>query len=116
MKGFFLCLMSSPRGLGDRDRCRALLKKGGEMTGAISLLFRAPALQDEGSVCMCERECQEGTQKKKQRKRERQCAALTQKKTTDRHREPVGSLINQGCTRQETPGGAHQGRQVSMTQ
>lgn len=62
------------------------------MTGAISLLSHAPALQDEGSVCMCERECQEGTRgvNKKRGKNERQCAALTQKKTKERRREPVG--------------------------
>lgn len=47
--------MSSPRGLCDRDRCRAPLKRG-KMTGAISLLFSAMALQDEGCVCICERE------------------------------------------------------------
>lgn len=52
--------------------------KGGKMTGAISLLFRAPALQDEGSVCMCEWSVRKG-----HAGRERH-AALTQKKRTER--------------------------------
>lgn len=93
--------MSSPRGLCDRDRCRAPLKRG-KMTGAISLLFCAMALQDEGCVCICERES------------ESEYEAHTHRKNQGEAEGARRGLINQACTEQESPRGSCLGRQVSI--
>lgn len=96
--------MSSPRGLCDRDRCRAPLKRG-KMTGAISLLFSAMALQDEGCVCICERESES--------ERDRVWGTHTQKCEGEAEGARWG-LINQACIEQESPRGSCLGRQVSI--
>lgn len=75
---FFLCLMSSPRGLCDRDCYRAPVKRG-KMTGAISLLFSLwPFRMRVVYVSVCQRV--------RESKRERQT-----EKAGERQREPLGS-------------------------
>lgn len=106
--------MSSPRGLCDRDRCRAPLKRGKNDRSHFSPPpctgpCRMRVVPVYASVCVRKRHGE------KKKNRERKYAARTQKKTTERQREPVGGFINQGCVEQESPGGARLGRQVSVT-
>lgn len=93
--------MSSPRGLCDRDRWRARVKRG-KMTGAISLSFSLwPFRMMMMSMCVsaCLKERVRKRRESKEQKRERG--------------SPWG-LINQACIVQEAPGGSCVGRQVSI--
>lgn len=93
--------MSSPRGLCDRDRCRAPVKRG-KMTRAISLFF-SPWPFRMSVVGVCEFVCQ----------RERGRVWDGQRKHERGRGSPWG-LINQACIELEGPGGSCVGRQVSI--
>ena len=94
--------MSSPRGLCDRDRCRAPVKRG-KMTGAISLFFSLWPFRLRVFCIYVEYVCQRVRERKRESMRQTE-------KARQREREPLGS----NKSGLHWTGGSCVGRQVSI--